>query len=147
MAAIAVGNRVRWTSSENGEKFSYTAVVKRIDNNVTPRAFIMDVEELGVPIMVYEDDGTFEVIENSVKSSPMKNEAKIEKKQEVIAQPSTKKRKPRTNGKSKKDLAVEIVKNNLEKSRKEIIEILVKELETSPAGANTYYYLAKKELK
>lgn len=52
-----------------------------------------------------------------------------------------------TNGKSeqmnKQQKAIEILKNNSDKTRKDVIALIVSELGMTDAGASTYYYNAK----
>lgn len=49
--------------------------------------------------------------------------------------------------KTKQDLAIEIVRKNESKSRKEVISIIMTDLKMSDAGASTYYYNAKQKIK
>ena len=66
---------------------------------------------------------------------------------EVITKPKVAK-KPRTNdGPSKLDMVVDLYAKHQEKSRKECIALIVEEIGMTPAGASTYYSLAKKQPK
>lgn len=48
---------------------------------------------------------------------------------------------------SKKEQAIELFKVNKSKTRKEIIELFVEQLDMTPAGAATYYSTAKKTVE
>lgn len=53
---------------------------------------------------------------------------------------------PKVEKVNKKELAVDVVKANSNLTKKEIIALLAEKLNTTPAGAQTYYYSAIKQL-
>jgi len=55
------------------------------------------------------------------------------------------KRTRTTTGPSKKDRAMELYKNSLDKSRKDMIELFVNELEMAPSSASNMYHTCKRE--
>lgn len=61
----------------------------------------------------------------------------------TLAAASTKGSPPKSK-KTKKERAIEIYRTNTEKSRNEIIALLISELDMGKGGATTYYYQAKK---
>lgn len=62
-----------------------------------------------------------------------------------IRKPPTKRNSPKDGAPTRMDIVTEIYAKHSDKSRKEVIVIIVAEANMTPAGASTYYTKAKKE--
>lgn len=135
---------VKWTSSEKGEEFSHVGRLESINDKWVKLQTSRGLFEFR------RTDGTLEAHEevdltpvasfepNEIQAAPS---APKEKKEKVVRQ------RPEKGEPSKQDRAVEIVRKHLGSSRKELIDLIIKELGMTPAGASTYVHNAKKILE
>lgn len=142
------GEFVKWTGTDEQGKFSHVGEVasfidERLTLIVSPAGSTMTIDLLD---MSTKDE--FKVVNKPKGWKLVKPEA--EKVEPVsIKKPTTKVVKKSTDGKSKKEFALDIYKGMMENGnhpvRKEVIARFVSELNMTPAGASTYAATCKKE--
>lgn len=139
---MKAGDFAKWTAEENGEEFSHIGRIEKINDKRVALQTKKGLMEFSTK------DGTL-VPHKAVDLTPdevpeVEASAPVEKTETKVRAP---RKKSTGEGPSKQEQVIEIVKSNPEASRKELIDLVVKQLGMTPAGASTYVYNAKQALK
>lgn len=133
---MKLNDTVKWTSIDKDGTFSYAGTVRRLEKD-----YVTISTKKGFVFSVKLNDGTFEVLDHTDTSLDTSD---VSVEQDTINDVGAKQIAEPKQG-SKLERAMSYLRTN-QCSRKEMIAMLMVDLQMSEAGASTYYQLAKKRL-
>lgn len=135
---MKAGDKIKWTAKDNdGVDFTEVGTIKKI----TDTRVVFKTKHGMCEVALC--DGTFEIVQDGDESSldTLEQVADAEVEAGIPSPP------PAPKQGSKLERAILLLKANPKATRKEAIELFMKELEMSPAGASTYVHNARKAIE